>query len=502
MDTLEHTKTTYSLIAQVRKNENYFEPNESILLRRPSLQRIEDVEVSDRNNKMRTSTSSQFFIIYMNRFYRYLKNDMPFSPHHHDEKRTRNKDAGKSLSFLLVRIALFFFLLMFFLWMTAVPATAGALDTLRTGRINDVPFSLEDVTLHSTTACVRVYLNGKVVDLVDLRKNDPVYTASLVKMMTLYTSYRLMETKGIDPSQTVTVAASDLEGLIEMDASVMGLSVGETLSYKDVLYGLMLPSGADAGRLLSRTLAENVAAFIDAMNQDAINLGLKSSHFTNTSGLFEPDNLSTMSDMATLLHALCEEPFLREIISTRTYRTKPTNMRPDGHTLTHTIVTTGLLEGINTEKIGGGKTGSLQESGYCLASYRTFGDALVIITTTGAYHRGDNLRDHNAIYDALQKQWPAEGSPIELAGAPEATPLETNTPSSDMTDLPKTTTSFTTDLLDEQSSQPSSENRSVAQTIGIVMAVLLLVLSLGLLISLILRNKKEDDERERTRRHR
>ncbi|MGI6617889.1 MAG: D-alanyl-D-alanine carboxypeptidase family protein [Saccharofermentanales bacterium] len=485
----------------MRRKENNIKPNESILLHRRSLQRTYDIETPDRNNKMRTSVSSQFLINYMKRFCRDRSNDVPFGSHHLDAKSTRKNCTGKCLAFLFVRLALVFYLMTFFVWMTAAPATAVALDTLRTGKINDVPFSLDDVTLHSTTACVRVYLHGNVVDLVDLRKNDPVYTASLVKMMTLYTSYRLMETKGIDPSQTVTVAASDLEGLYEMDASVMGLSVGETLPYKDVLYGLMLPSGADAGRLLSRTLAENGTAFIDAMNQDATSLGLKASHFTNTSGLFEPENLSTMSDMATLLHALYEEPFLREIISTRAYRTKPTNKRPEGHTLTHTIVTTGLLEGISTEKIGGGKTGSLQESGYCLASYRTFGDALVIITTTGAFRRGDNLRDHNAIYDALQKQWPTEGSPLTLAGAPEVTISETKSPPSDVTELPKTTTSLTADLLNELPSQPSSEDRGIAQTIGIVMAALLLVLSLGLLVSLILRNKKEDDERERTRRH-
>ncbi|NMA18761.1 MAG: D-alanyl-D-alanine carboxypeptidase [Clostridiaceae bacterium] len=463
------------------------------------LKEYKNVEAQNRNNNMNTCTSSHFINNDLNASYLAFRNSEAFSAYHPVAKSTHKKGACKGLSFLLVRIPLYILLLIFFLWMIAAPVTTVALESLQTGKINGASFSLEDIALHSTAACMRVYLNGEVVDLVDLRKNDPVYTASLVKMMTLYTSYRLMEMKGIDPSQTVTVATSDLEGLNEKDASVMGLSVGETLPYKDVFYGLMLPSGADAGRLLSRTLAENSAAFIDAMNQDAADLGLKASHFTNTSGLFEPNNLSTMSDMATLLQALCEKPFLKEIISTRTYRTEPTNLRPGGHTLTHTIVTTGVLEGISTEKIEGGKTGSLQESGYCLASYRTFGNALVIITTTGAYRRGDNLRDHNALYDALEKQWPADGSPVTLVGAPEAKPLETNTPSSN-TEYPKTTTSLAADPQEKLPSQSSSEGRDYAQTIVVIMASLLLVLSLGLLTSLILRNKKEEDERERTRR--
>ena len=398
------------------------------------------------------------------------------------------------------RVALFLLVAMLLFLMTVVPVKAVASEALRTGKINDIPFSLEGVTLHSTTACVRVYLDGEAVDLVDFRKNEPVYTASLTKMMTLYTANRLMDEKGIDPLQSVTVTASDLEGLYEMDASIMGLSAGETLPYKDILYGLILPSGADAGRLLSRTLAGNNEAFIEAMNEDALALGLNASHFTNTSGLFEPDNISTMSDMTTLLHALHENPFLREIISTRIYRTKPTNIRPGVYTLTHTIVTTGTLEGINTQHIEGGKTGSLQESGYCLASYKTFGDALVVISTTGAYRRGDNLRDHNAFYNALQEQWPADGSHITLSGAPEAAPLETNKPTANKTESPETTTAYPANSLNEEPSLSSSDGRKAIQTVGIILASLLLVLSLGLLVSLILRNKKEDDERERTRR--
>lgn len=453
---------------------------------------------------MKTIPHSIFFSNFKERFYRGRRKKAPFVSSLFAAKRSCSKSTlprsiRNDLLPSLTRAFLFVLLSTFLLFASVAPVMTDALGVLRTGKINDIPFSLEDVPLHSTAVCMRIYLDGEVADLVDLRKNEPVYTASLTKMMTLYTAYRLMQTKGIDPSQTVTAAASDIEGLYAMDASVMGLSAGEILPYKDVLYGLILPSGADAGRLLSRTLAENSAAFINAMNDDALSLGLEASHFTNTSGLFEPDNLSTMSDMATLLHAIYEEPFLREILSTRTYRTKPTNMRPGGYTLTHTIVTTGTLEGIDTSTVEGCKTGSLQESGYCLASFKTIGDALVIITTTGAYRRGDNLRDHNALYGALQNQWPADGLPVALLGAPESAPVETNKPSSSKTEYHEKTTSFFSDAPNEPHSQSSSEKRSAAQIVGIIMAAILLILSLSLLLSLIMRNKREEDERERAR---
>ncbi|MBR5708910.1 MAG: D-alanyl-D-alanine carboxypeptidase, partial [Oscillospiraceae bacterium] len=115
--------------------------------------------------------------------------------------------------------------------------------------------------------------------------------ASLTKIMTA-----LVVLERTDPDEEVRVRAewTDVEG------SKMGLVPGETLTVRDLLYGLLLASGNDAALALACHTAGSIEAFAALMNEKAAELGLRSTSFENPHGLDGPAQYSTARDMAAL----------------------------------------------------------------------------------------------------------------------------------------------------------------------------------------------------------
>lgn len=153
------------------------------------------------------------------------------------------------------------------------------------------------------------------------------------------------------------------------EATVAGFLIDETITLKDMLYGLILPSGADAAVGLATKIAGDEAAFVQLMNEKVEKLGLKNTHFTNTSGLFHKDHYSTVYDMAIILEEAMKSPLCREVLSTYQYTTSKTPQHEEGILLSSTLFT--YMKGTEPETatITGGKTGFVNESGYCIASF-------------------------------------------------------------------------------------------------------------------------------------
>ena len=110
----------------------------------------------------------------------------------------------------------------------------------------------------------------------------------------------------------VTITQNALEGL-DPDSTVMGLSehIGEQVSVRDLLYGLMLPSGNDAALALAEHVGGSIAAFAEKMNAKAAELGCTGTHFANPHGLFDADHYSTARDMALIAkHAMTIPGFM------------------------------------------------------------------------------------------------------------------------------------------------------------------------------------------------
>ena len=177
-------------------------------------------------------------------------------------------------------------------------------------------------------------------------EHERIYPASLTKIMTMMVT--LDHT--VDINDTLTVTEEDLSGLIEANASVYGLEVGDQISVHDALYGLILESGADCANLLRRYIEDQGYDFISLMNEKAASLGMRDSHFANVTGLDDEENYTTVYDMALLLHEALQNDNAQAVLTTMYYES------PDGYDFESTL---SPLESYNSEEARalGGKTG-------------------------------------------------------------------------------------------------------------------------------------------------
>ena len=126
-----------------------------------------------------------------------------------------------------------------------------------------------------------------VVDLEDMqtlyekKANEKIYPASITKALTAIVALDSIQ----DLNKKVTITKEDLAGLAEANASVAGLKINEKVTYEDLLYALILPSGADGANALANNLAGSVSNFVSNMNKKAQALGMTNTHFVNPTGL-------------------------------------------------------------------------------------------------------------------------------------------------------------------------------------------------------------------------
>lgn len=126
----------------------------------------------------------------------------------------------------------------------------------------------------------------------------------------------------------------DLDTIITVDDTInqawgsgIYIHIGDKISLRDLLYGLMLRSGNDAAVMIAKAVGQDVIKFVDMMNDKAKQLGLHNTTFSNPSGLDEEDNgnLSTVYDMARLMAYCHQNPIFNEIVGTKEY------VREDGN---------------------------------------------------------------------------------------------------------------------------------------------------------------------------
>lgn len=209
--------------------------------------------------------------------------------------------------------------------------------------------------------------------------DQKVYPASTTKVMTLLTAAELID----DFDETFTMTYKITDPLFKAGASVAGFLSNEEICMTDLLYGIILPSGADAAVGIATKLAGSEEEFVKLMNKKAVELGLKNTHFDNVTGLHSENNYTTAYDMAVILDNALRDELCKRILSTPRYTTAVTPQHPEGINLESTLFShmTGAEPEIAT--ILGGKTGYVYEAGYCLASYgknNSTGKEYIVVT--------------------------------------------------------------------------------------------------------------------------
>lgn len=241
----------------------------------------------------------------------------------------------------------------------------------------------------------------------ELHSDVQIYPASMTKMMTA-----LLAIEAIDNLDTkITLGENLLDSLKEKNASVAGFLPGEEVSVRDLLYGTLLPSGADAAVALACYISGSEDEFAKRMNDKAKSLGMFHTHFANATGLHDDSHVTTLKDMALLMEYALDNPVFLRIFTTRDYQTEPTNLHENGIYLKSTLfdkmadaseVSDVDADGAvsNQMVILGGKTGYTGEAGLCLASLAQIGNKEYILLTAGAC--GDTTTQPYHILDAVQ----------------------------------------------------------------------------------------------------
>lgn len=254
-----------------------------------------------------------------------------------------------------------------------------------------IPIHALEFDIYSKNALLYNLDENKV--LYEKNADETIAIASLTKIMTAIVAIENIESL----DEKVILIAKDFEGLEEANASVAGFSFGQVVTYRDLLYGLLLPSGADAAQTLTRNIAGGRENFVKLMNEKAKELGLESTHFSNETGLDEQDHYSTLQDVAVLFQYAIQNPELKKILQSKTY-----TMSDGSFTVSSTIAKNIKRYNLSLDYILGGKTGTTNRAGLCLASIASANGTNYMLITAGAPYPAKapyNFYDAKMIYD-------------------------------------------------------------------------------------------------------
>ncbi|EHN72256.1 D-alanyl-D-alanine carboxypeptidase [Streptomyces coelicoflavus ZG0656] len=225
-------------------------------------------------------------------------------------------------------------------------------------------------------------------------------TGSTTKIMTA--KVVLAQPKlNLDAKVTIQMAYSDY--IVSKNASSARLIVGDKVTVRQLLYGLMLPSGCDAAYALAdkfgsgKTRAARVKSFIGKMNATAKSLGLKNTHFDSFDGIGNGKNYSTPRDLTKLASSAMKNSTFRTIVKTKKYTAKTKTKKGGTRTMAPWTNTNTLL-GSYSGAIGV-KTGSGPEAKYCLVFAATRKGKTVIGTVLTSSSSAQRAKDATRLMD-------------------------------------------------------------------------------------------------------
>ncbi|WP_091472287.1 D-alanyl-D-alanine carboxypeptidase family protein [Methylophilus rhizosphaerae] len=249
----------------------------------------------------------------------------------------------------------------------------------------------------------------------------PVEPASLTKIMTAYLVFEAVQQKRLSLTQTLPVSHKAWK----VEGSKMFIDTTMNVTVDELLHGLIIQSGNDASIALAEGIAGSEELFATLMNKKAIALGMKNTHFVNSTGLPDPAHTTTARDLSLLANALIRdypEDYAR-LYSQKSY-TYNKITQPNRNRLLFLDPT-----------VDGMKTGHTESAGYCLVASAKRSDFRLISVVLGT--TSDNVRaaesqkllnfgfqfyESKLIYPAAkaitrQKVWKGTSSEVDLTVA-------------------------------------------------------------------------------------
>ncbi len=276
---------------------------------------------------------------------------------------------------------------------TGLPEDNTLYSADESGPIREIP---EDSPVKSEHAVLIDVSQGKVLS----KKggiHERVYPASMTKVMTsLVAAENLRGREALDDRVTITIQDTDYS--YANDCSAVGFAVGESVTVMDLFCAGICASGADAMVALSEYISGDQERFVMLMNAKVEKMGLKGTHFTNCVGLHHEENYTTLYDMAMIMEAAENNEICREALSKKKYTTSFTDEHPSGIETSNWFLRR-IEDKENGQEVLGAKTGFVNESGNCAASYAENGTGnKYICVTAGAWSSWRCIYDHVEIY--------------------------------------------------------------------------------------------------------
>ena len=243
-------------------------------------------------------------------------------------------------------------------------------------------YNLEDMSL----------IYGKNID-------ERISIASITKVMTAIVAVENVE----DVYDSVKVDYNQISKWLYEDLSIAGIYDGQELTYYDLIATMLIPSGADSAIFIASSIFKNYNEFINKMNEKASELGMNSTHFSNPVGYDDENNYSTIEDVAIMMKYALENNTLKDILTMKKYTTSDNKL-----TVYSTLDSLAIKYGVQIDKIIGGKTGTTQNAGRCLASFSDDEGVplLVIVVGSPLYSNMPyNLIDTEYLYNIIQKEY-------------------------------------------------------------------------------------------------
>lgn len=272
------------------------------------------------------------------------------------------------------------------------------------GSEQDPPAAVGLAAETDATQTLDLELYSEHAILIDLETNtviaekDPdakIYPASMTKVMTALVACEQIT----DWDATFTMTQAIIDPLFLSDATMAGFVDGEAVNMTDLVYGALLPSGAEATEALAQTIAGSTDGFVALMNEKAAALGLENTHFVNDSGLHDEDHYTTVREMAVILEAAMANERCRAALSAVHYTSAPTTQNPEGVAMINKFLyRVGQYE-LGSASIEGAKTGYTSQAMNCCASFGTAENGHPVVCVTAHAWTGDFcIEDHVALY--------------------------------------------------------------------------------------------------------
>jgi D-alanyl-D-alanine carboxypeptidase (penicillin-binding protein 5/6) len=245
------------------------------------------------------------------------------------------------------------------------------------------------------------HIGGENEVLLERLSGTKISPASITKAMTCIVA--IENAKSLDATGKMTQAMYDyVERENLSDAKLMP---GDDMKLKDLLYGLMFPSGADAAFVIANIIAGSEEDFVKMMNEKAAQLGLSDTQFKNPHGLDADGHYSTAADLAKMLAYCIKNETFKTVVSAKNYTTAPTKKYPNGISYTNGSLVSATATALTNGEIIGGKTGFTDAAGDCYAAAAEIDGELFIAVCCKAPHEKTNkaITDVVTLFSAIEK---------------------------------------------------------------------------------------------------